>query len=73
MTKWAFLVGVSEYEDEQINPIPYSETHVQSLYEILKDSGEYTQIVILSSSGDKPDKNNIIKKFQRLIQKIKIN
>ncbi|MFX0066853.1 MAG: TIR domain-containing protein [Candidatus Hermodarchaeota archaeon] len=70
MAKWAFLIGVSQYDDEQIVALSYSELYVQMLQNILMKSGEYETVITLSSLGKKPVKRAILREFSMLSRKI---
>ena len=51
MTKYALLIGVSEYESSKINPLPGVRKDIEAMQRILKqpDIGGFDDVVLLTN------------------------
>ena len=71
--KWAVMVGVEKYDDEQISPLRYTVDDVTALYEVLTDpnlSGfNKENVKLLTDDTDKrPTKINILESLLSMIK-----
>ena len=74
--KWAFIVGVSTYDDEHFRNLDHATNHVREFKKLLEDSNEFEPIVYLSEEGDKdhkPTSGNIMIQYAKLLQKVRPN
>ncbi|MFX1296375.1 MAG: caspase domain-containing protein [Promethearchaeota archaeon] len=78
--KYAFLVGIRDYYYDVFDPVPWAVRHVKDFENILRQSGEFEEIVVLRSKDDNekieeydytsPSKPNIIKQFSELLKRM---
>lgn len=73
--KWAFLVGISDYDHREFNRLSFANTHVSDFEEILKKSGDFEEGNIITLKSDdlpekRPNRTHIINEFDKLLQKI---
>ncbi|MFX0209269.1 MAG: hypothetical protein ACFFDT_25015, partial [Candidatus Hodarchaeota archaeon] len=74
MTDWAFLIGVSEYDNSMdFLPLAFCDQYVEEIADILQDGGyQKDRIFTLTSVGDrKSNKNQIMASFIRFLRNIK--
>lgn len=75
--KWAFLIGIEDYEDEHITDLRYSVDDVRLLYEVLVDSrrGAFDYVRLLTSedteSQKRPTRRNIFRGLRNWLSQTK--
>jgi len=72
--KWAFLVGISKYEEKEFPNIEHTIDHVIKLKDILDNSNEFEEIVVLTTDDtvpkdEWPTEAKIRKQFKRFFKK----
>ncbi|KKM65518.1 hypothetical protein LCGC14_1490470 [marine sediment metagenome] len=73
--KWAFLVGISDYDHREFNRLSFANTHVSDFEDILWSSGEFEEgsIITLKSNNlpeKRPNRTHIINEFNKLLKKL---
>jgi len=58
--RWALLVGIDKYDDEEINALRYAVADVKAIYEVLtdKERGRFKQDKVKLLTSDAEDKRN---------------
>ena len=56
MTKWAFLVGISNYNDDCFNDLEFSDNYTSDFKQILMESGEFEEVTIIRLNNENLDK-----------------
>ena len=73
--KWAFLVGISDYDHREFNRLSFANTHVSDFEDILWSSGEFEEDSIITLKSDnlpekRPDRTHIINEFNKLLKQV---
>ncbi len=73
--RWAILIGVNDYRDIAINKLSKSKNDAKSLEKVLKEQGEFDEIILMTDDMDPkgfyhPTKNNIESKFEALMNMV---
>lgn len=74
--KWAILIGVGDYEDGNINDLPYAPEDAKQIYSLLKERGEfYEEHLLLMVDDSPPDslptRSNILLKLATWLQPVR--
>ena len=77
-TRWALLIGIEDYHDENIPDLQYSVDDVRTLASVLADQqrGDFSQVKLLvSDAQDESDlrtRKNILRALQRWLRQAKV-
>jgi len=73
--QWAFIVGIGSYDEKAIfQPLPYVDSNIKALHEILVKQYSFNKenIQILSSEHEpRPTENKIIREFSKFMRRTK--
>lgn len=76
MTHWAFLVGISNYENKNdFITLEFCDLHAKEFANVLKESGDYEDRSIIlftttNQTNKKPTRNRLISEFSKSLKKI---
>ena len=74
--KWAIVVGVGDYEDGNINDLPYAPEDAKEIYGLLREGGEFEEEHLLLMVDDSPEetqptRSNILLKLSTWLQPVR--
>jgi len=73
--KWAFLVGISDYDHRGFNRLSFANEHISDFEDLLRSSGDFEEKSIITLKSDdppdkRPNRTHIINQFDKLLKKI---
>jgi uncharacterized caspase-like protein len=79
-TKWALLVGIDDYENDDINDLRFAVADVKAVADALKENAGFSQENVLIMTSDiqpndikRPTHINIVKQLSNLAREVKSN
>lgn len=73
--KWALIVGINNYDSDQINPLKYAVADAKAIYDILTDEKrrgfpKAQTFLITDETEKKPTRNNILEQLKAILDNV---